>query len=152
MISKPYSGPAINPIIFKNSTREHRTTFLQCLSGSHFASEVFCSAFKKERSKTCCPFCSCETRTLNHFISLCPHFEQQRIELCSAISESCKPLRIHRNSILNPAFLFSGKVQHLGSSELARSCKRRVVADQTLESTANFLHSLRQVFEKFAKS
>ena len=37
--SKPYSGVAINPVVFKNATRANRTAFLQALSGAHFAKE-----------------------------------------------------------------------------------------------------------------
>ena len=147
VISKPYSGCAINPLVFKNSTREHRTTFLQCLTGSHFASEIYCSAFKKERSKSCCPFCSSPTRTLEHYIFKCPHFNKERLELHSNINETSS-----KASVIDIKSLFGGKSQYLGASELeVRSCER-IPGAATMRHMAKFLHSLRITFEKFGKS
>ena len=134
VIRKPYSGCAINPLVFKNSTRE---------TGSHFASEIFCAAFKKERSNKSCPFCSSSTRTLNHYTLECPYFDKERLDFLKSI-----PLPI--NAKLNLRSLFGTK--HLGdSSELsANPCGMR--AGTHLIHTAEYLHSIRLVFEKFAKS
>ena len=143
--TKPYSGCAINPVVFKHSSREHRTTFLQCLSGAHFATEFFCSAFKKERSKKC-PFCPSNTRTLDHYILDCSFFKSQRLALLNSISHPA-------NLPLDPKFLFGRK--HLGSSELTASQCGGIKASSpgaSLLHMANFLHSLRLVFEKYGKS
>jgi len=148
--SKPFSGHAINPVVFKDSTREHRTSFLQALSGLHFASEDFCAAFKKERAKTCCVFCPSPNRTLMHFISDCPFFENDRLVYHNSLAKTWGT--IPQESLLDPVFLFGGKSLNIGPNELQRRCRETVAKTETVRHTAEFLHCIEVSLGKYAKS
>ena len=82
----PYSSIFVNDIIFKGLERAARTSFLQCLSGSHFGSEHFCHKFKESRSRSC-PFCENHSRDLSHYFFHCPKFSEARADLRGTIKK-----------------------------------------------------------------
>ena len=107
--SLPYAGLAVNKAIFQGTKRECRTAYLQALSGAHFASEIYCAAFKNSRSKLC-PFCDSDSRTLHHFILECSHFATARTSLYSDLDGIWSSNHLPKTDFNNLHFLFGKPV------------------------------------------
>ena len=122
----PYSGIAINKAVFKGSDRRRRTVLLQVLSGVHFATEYYCTSFKKSRSSKC-PFCDCETRNLKHYISECSFFGDQRNSLVLDLTEMWKSMSIPSDNFLDIPFLL-GKPLPTTTPALRAAARKNHVA------------------------
>ena len=134
----PFSGIAINTTIFEGTSRGCRTALLQALSGLHFASEHFCRSFKSSRS-TCCPLCSNESRTLEHFVVTCPHFSVPRRALTADVSQLWGPRVPPETGLLNMHFLF-GQNCHIKNADFKTRLavtKRFSIFLETVAQTLN---------------